>query len=103
MGISIWQLLIILAIVLVIFGAKRLKNLGSDLGGAIKGFKKAVSEEDEAKAAAAAQNASQDPAKLENNAANPASAPITQTTQVADNVFDAKATEKPTDADKPKV
>ena len=32
MGISIWQLLIILAIVLVLFGAKRLKNLGGDLG-----------------------------------------------------------------------
>lgn len=46
MGISIWQLLIILAIVLVLFGAKRLRNVGSDLGGAIKGFKKAVSEED---------------------------------------------------------
>ena len=46
MGISIWQLLIILAIVLVLFGAKRLKNIGSDLGGAIKSFKKAVTEEE---------------------------------------------------------
>ncbi|MBN2865908.1 MAG: twin-arginine translocase TatA/TatE family subunit [Thiotrichales bacterium] len=49
MGISIWQLLIILAIVLVLFGAKRLKNVGSDLGNAIKGFKTAVKEEDEKK------------------------------------------------------
>lgn len=49
MGISIWQLLIILAIVLVLFGAKRLKNVGSDLGSAIKGFKQAMREgEDEA-------------------------------------------------------
>ena len=49
MGISIWQLLIILAIVLVLFGAKRLKNIGSDLGGAIKGFKQSMREgEDEA-------------------------------------------------------
>jgi sec-independent protein translocase protein TatA len=49
MGISVWQLLIILAIVLVLFGAKRLKNVGSDLGGAIKGFKKSMREgEDEA-------------------------------------------------------
>ena len=49
MGISIWQLLIILAIVLVLFGAKRLRNVGSDLGGAIKGFKQAMKEgEDEA-------------------------------------------------------
>lgn len=46
MGISIWQLLIILAIVLVLFGAKRLRNVGSDLGGAIKGFKKAVADEE---------------------------------------------------------
>jgi len=37
-GISMWQLLIILAIVLVLFGAKRLRNLGGDLGSAIKGF-----------------------------------------------------------------
>jgi sec-independent protein translocase protein TatA len=44
MGISIWQLLIILAIVLLLFGSKKLKNLGSDLGGAIKGFKKSVKE-----------------------------------------------------------
>ena len=44
MGISIWQLLIILAIVLVLFGAKRLKNVGSDLGTAIKGFKQSMSD-----------------------------------------------------------
>ena len=42
MGISIWQLLIILAIVLVLFGAKRLSGLGADLGGAIKGFRQAM-------------------------------------------------------------
>ncbi len=42
MGISIWQLLIILAIVLLLFGTKRLKNMGSDVGGAIKNFKSAV-------------------------------------------------------------
>lgn len=87
MGISIWQLLIILAIVLVIFGAKRLKNVGSDLGGAIKGFKKAVSEEDEKKA----ENAD---SKLEDK--------VVQN----NNVFDAQATEKkpePETQDKPKV
>jgi sec-independent protein translocase protein TatA len=49
MGISIWQLLIILAIVLVLFGAKRLRNVGGDLGGAIKGFRQAMKEEDSAK------------------------------------------------------
>ena len=47
MGISIWQLVIILLIVLLLFGAKRLRNVGSDLGSAVKGFKKAVSDEDE--------------------------------------------------------
>jgi len=42
MGISIWQLLIILAIILVLFGARRIRGLGSDLGGALKGFKQAM-------------------------------------------------------------
>ena len=37
-----FELVIILAIVILIFGGKRLKNLGSDLGGAIKGFKSSV-------------------------------------------------------------
>lgn len=46
MGISIWQLLIVLLIVVLLFGTKRLKSLGGDLGSALKGFKKAVSEED---------------------------------------------------------
>lgn len=44
MGISIWQLLIILLIVVMLFGTKRLRSLGSDLGGAISGFRKSVSE-----------------------------------------------------------
>ncbi|MDZ7924240.1 MAG: twin-arginine translocase TatA/TatE family subunit [Marinagarivorans sp.] len=44
-GIGIWQLLIVLAIVLLLFGTKRLKGLGGDLGGALKGFKKAMSDE----------------------------------------------------------
>ncbi|MEO9656124.1 Sec-independent protein translocase subunit TatA [Marinomonas sp.] len=46
-GISIWQLLIVLAILVLIFGTKKLKNLGSDLGGAVKGFKEAVNKEEE--------------------------------------------------------
>lgn len=45
-GISIWQLLIILLIVVMIFGTKRLKNIGSDLGGAVRGFRKAMGEAD---------------------------------------------------------
>jgi sec-independent protein translocase protein TatA len=38
-GISIWQLLIVLVIIMLIFGTKKLRNIGSDLGGAVKGFK----------------------------------------------------------------
>ncbi len=72
MGISIWQLLIILAIVLVLFGAKRLKNVGSDLGGAIKNFKNSVKEsESEDKATDSKLESKED-----------------------DNVFDVKAEEK---------
>ncbi len=44
-GIGIWQLLIVLAIVLLIFGTKKLRNLGGDVGGAIKNFKGAMKEE----------------------------------------------------------
>ncbi len=47
MGISIWQLLIIAVIVILLFGTKKLRNVGSDLGGAVKGFKKAVKEGEE--------------------------------------------------------
>ncbi len=42
---SIPQLLIVLVIVVLIFGAKRLRNLGGDLGSAVKGFKSAVKDE----------------------------------------------------------
>jgi len=56
-GISIWQLLIILAIVLLLFGTKRLKSIGSDLGNAIKGFRGAMRDGEEEKKG--------DPEKLE--------------------------------------
>ena len=56
---SVPQLLIILVIVVLIFGAKRLKNLGSDLGGAVKGFKQAVKDSDEDNAG--------EPARLEDD------------------------------------
>lgn len=46
MGISIWQLLIVLLIVIMLFGSKRLRNLGSDIGGAITGFRKSISGDD---------------------------------------------------------
>ena len=44
-GISIWQLLIILVIVIMLFGTKRLRTLGSDLGSAVKGFRKSMSDD----------------------------------------------------------
>lgn len=55
-GISLWQLLIILVIVVVIFGTKRLGSIGSDLGGAVKGFRKAMND---------AEKEDDDPAKLD--------------------------------------
>tara|TARA_B110000438_G_scaffold233088_1_gene229018 strand:- start:169 stop:333 length:165 start_codon:yes stop_codon:yes gene_type:complete len=45
-GISIWQILIVLVIILLIFGPKRLKGIGSDLGNSIKNFRKALKDED---------------------------------------------------------
>ncbi len=86
MGISIWQLLIILAIVLVLFGAKRLRSVGSDLGAAIKGFKQSLKDE-EAKAEAEKQ------AQLEKKQADG---------QVFDNNTTAQSTQPQSD-DKPKA
>lgn len=66
-GISIWQLLIILAIVIMIFGTKKLRNLGGDLGGAIKSFKGAMNSDKE-------DDKTADPAKpLEHQAGDKAS------------------------------
>ena len=57
MGIGIWQLLIVLVIVLLLFGTKRLRNLGGDLGSAIKGFRSAVKEGEEGDRTAASGEA----------------------------------------------
>ena len=55
MGFSVWQLVIILAIVMLLFGTKKLTNIGGDIGSAIKNFKKSMREgEEEDKPAAAA-------------------------------------------------
>lgn len=45
-GISIWQLLIIALIIVLLFGTKKLRTLGADLGSALKGFKQAVKDDD---------------------------------------------------------
>lgn len=58
-GIGVWQLLIILVIVLLLFGTKRLKNIGSDLGNAVKGFKGAITDSE--------KEAEAEQAKLEEN------------------------------------
>ncbi|MDC0609780.1 twin-arginine translocase TatA/TatE family subunit [Vibrio sp.] len=58
-GISIWQLVIIAAIVVLLFGTKKLRNVGGDLGSAIKGFKKAMNNDETAKPEAKAAQAAQ--------------------------------------------
>jgi sec-independent protein translocase protein TatA len=47
---SVWHWLIVLVIILLIFGTKKLKNLGSDLGGAVRGFKEGMRDSNEAAA-----------------------------------------------------
>jgi len=66
MGISIWQLLILLAVVILIFGTKKLKNVGGDLGSAIKSFKSAVKEGDDS----AAQDSKQEKVAQDNESAD---------------------------------
>ncbi len=55
-GVSIWQLLILLLVVVVIFGTKKLRTIGSDLGGAVRDFKKAMSENDQENNASSVNN-----------------------------------------------
>ncbi len=50
-SLSVWHWLIVLAIVVLVFGTGKLKNMGKDLGGAIKGFKEGMKEGDDDKAA----------------------------------------------------
>lgn len=64
-GISIWQLLIILLIVIMLFGTKKLKNVGGDLGEAIKGFKKGIKEGDEDKPEIAEKKSEEKAEKVE--------------------------------------
>lgn len=55
MGVSVWQLLIVLVIVLVLFGAKRLRTIGTDLGGAVKGFRDSMKDGEDAQRKAEAE------------------------------------------------
>ena len=52
---SIWHWLIVLLVVVLIFGTKKLRNMGQDLGGAVKGFKEGMKTEDDQAAAAPAE------------------------------------------------
>ncbi len=61
-GISLWQLGIILMIVLLLFGTKRLRGLGGDLGNAIKGFRNAMQSDDDTKQYRSADEESGEPA-----------------------------------------
>ncbi len=72
-GIGTWQLLILLLIIVLVFGTKRLRNIGSDLGGAIKGFRKGMEEEPEAsepEKIVAEESTSTEPQQKENVTAN---------------------------------
>jgi len=69
-GISVTQLLILLVIVMLVFGTKRLRNIGSDLGSAIKGFRKGIEDEPEESDPAkitTEENTSAEPIKTEEN------------------------------------
>ncbi|MGK9174414.1 Sec-independent protein translocase subunit TatA [Yokenella regensburgei] len=56
-GISVWNLVIIAVIVVLLFGTKKLGSIGSDLGASIKGFKKAMSDDDKQDKEKSAQDA----------------------------------------------
>jgi sec-independent protein translocase protein TatA len=62
-GLSIWHWLIVLLVVVLIFGTKKLRNIGQDLGGAVKGFKDGMKPEDAANAGSDPQAAQQIPGK----------------------------------------
>lgn len=61
---SIWHWLVVLVIVVLIFGTKKLKNMGSDLGGAVKGFKDGMKEGNDAAAGPTTTQASADPKRV---------------------------------------
>ncbi|MBU1617917.1 MAG: twin-arginine translocase TatA/TatE family subunit [Gammaproteobacteria bacterium] len=79
-GISIWQLLIILVIIVLLFGTKRLRGIGSDLGSAIKGFRNSVKDPEEtAESAAPAAQPQQPQIKAEVKDSTPVSTEATKT------------------------
>lgn len=85
---SIWHWLIVLVIIMLIFGTKKLKNIGSDLGGAVKGFKDGMKE--------GADKAAADPQQAAASAPPAGQAPTQQVppAQVAARTIDVEAKEK---------
>ena len=67
-GISIWQLLIVLVIVLLLFCTKKLRNLGSDLGGAVKGFRSTMKDSTSAEESSETTESPADPESLAESA-----------------------------------
>ena len=63
-GLSIWHWLIVLLVVVLIFGTKKLRNMGQDLGGAVKGFKEGMKSQDEPDAPGAEASSKQSSAQL---------------------------------------
>lgn len=69
-GIGIWQLLIILVIVILLFGTKKLRNMGGDLGGAIKNFRKSMKDGEAAASDKQSDDAETDKPQLRENKDN---------------------------------
>jgi len=95
-GISIWQLLIILVIIVLLFGTKRLRNIGTDLGSAIRGFRNSIKdgEADAAEDATFAAEPRKEPAAVSNQPVS------TQATQPATEAKPASTTQQTSGSDK---
>jgi len=81
-GISIWQLLIIALIIVLLFGTKKLRNMGTDLGGALKGFKKAMKDDEDDSTEKKPGQLGNDP---EDDATKPGSETVTERTEHQEN------------------
>ncbi len=86
---SIWHWLIVLAIVVLVFGTKKLKNIGSDLGAAVKGFKQGMAGVDEPATPPAAEPTAPAAPQVTASSASPA-AGTTHAAQAEDIAFKAK-------------
>ncbi len=98
-SLSIWHWLIVLLVVVLIFGTKKLRNLGGDVGGAVKSFKDAMAEEKNASGATAATNGSEESLAIESKAVD---APVAKA-PAKKRAAAAKPAAKKATADKPKA